>query len=299
MEERTLEDEIGRKIKFKRNPDGTVEMVDDFMHPIEGEEELEEYEYIELEESDDEELASLSPEEARRRIEEREAEENARRQEYERLCQEGEKLLETGSFKAAELKYEKALPLDDKATVATVGYWRAKTADFSEPEVLIEEYAKEGADSLENDLGYEAVDQIKKTFRDKFQPRYDEISKEEEELSAKVEEGQQRRRGLLKARLKKASITFALSCVVTVAMLVLALVFWGNNFTVSDGSFIAPTIIFVCLFILSFVFFGVCTNKFVNAVRIHNANERLSSTEDGERVLALRSYKEIYEYLLA
>ena len=234
MEERTLEDEIGRKLKFKRNPDGTVEMVDDFMHPIEGEEEeAEAYEYIELGDGDDEELASLSPEDARRRIEEREAEEAACRQEYERLCQEGEKLLETGSFKAAELKYEKALPLDDKATVATVGYWRAKTADFAEPEALVEEYAKEGADSLENDLGYEAIDQIKKTFRDKLQPRYDEISKEEEELSAKVTEGQQRRRGLLKARLKKAAITFAVSCAVTVVLLVLSLVFWGNNFTVS------------------------------------------------------------------
>ncbi len=297
MEERPMEDDIGRKIKFKRNPDGTVEMVDDFLHPLETEDE-EAYEYFEMTGEDDEELEGLSPEEARRRIEEREAEEEARRREYEKLCEEGDKLLETGSFKAAELKFEKAMSLDERATVATVGYWRAKTADFSEPDVLVEEYEEEGPDGLERDLGYEALDVVKRDFHEKIKVRYGEICDEEAGLSAKVVEGQTRRRALLKKRLRNTAIAFATSCVVTVTFLALALVFWGNNFTVNDGSYIALTVAFVALFILSFIAFGICTNKFVNAVRIHNANERLSSTEDGERVLLLRAYKEIYEYLL-
>ena len=41
------------------------------------------------------------------------------------------------------------------------------------------------------------------------------------------------------------------------------------------------------------------TNKYINAGRMYRKNERLSSTEDGLRVLEIRAYKELYEALLA
>lgn len=298
MEERLIEEEIGRKIRFRRGVDGKVEIVDDILDGGAGEDGGD-YDYIDLGDEDDEELAGLSPEAARELVKKKEEEEEARRKEYERLCDEGNKLLETGSFKAAELKFERAITLDEKATDATVGYWRAKTADFDEADVLIEEYAEEGSENLEYDLGYEAIDAIKAKFKDKLQKRYDEICEEEESLAEKVTTARDRRRGMLKTRRKNTGIAFGMAAVVTIAMLALAIVFGLNNFRVSDARYIAPTIIFVALFLASFVAFGVCTNKFVNACRIHNANERLSSTEDGERVQELRNYKELYEYLLA
>lgn len=40
------------------------------------------------------------------------------------------------------------------------------------------------------------------------------------------------------------------------------------------------------------------TNKFVNALRMNRANEDLSSTEDGEKLLKIRAYKELYEHFV-
>ena len=48
-----------------------------------------------------------------------------------------------------------------------------------------------------------------------------------------------------------------------------------------------------------FIVFAVFTNKFINAFRMYRANEELSSTEAGERLVTIRNYKTLYEYLLA
>ncbi|MBQ8428233.1 MAG: hypothetical protein IJX18_03160 [Clostridia bacterium] len=228
----------------------------------------------------------------------KEAAARAKLEEYERLCDEGEQLLDTGSFKAAELKYERALGLDEKATRATVGYWRAKTANFEDSDALVDEYADEGVENLEFDLGYEAVLEIKEKYHDHFAQRYAEIEEEEKELLAKVEEGQNRRRGVLQESRKKTGIAFAVSATVAVATLVLAIYFGLMNFRVSDTRYMVPTILCVALFAVAFIAFVLFTNKFVNACRICRANERLSSTEEGARVEQLREYKELYEYLL-
>ena len=50
---------------------------------------------------------------------------------------------------------------------------------------------------------------------------------------------------------------------------------------------------FIC-----FILFGVFANKLVNARRINRANEDLSSTEDGEKLLKIRAYKELYSHFV-
>ena len=137
MEERIIDDEYSRGIRLKKTKDGYVDVTDELSEGaketppeteedsvLEGEltESLEDpeaepeeevsFEFPELEE-DDEDLVNLTPEEAIALRKKKEAEEAARRAEYKRLCEEGEELLLSGSFKAAELKFEKALPLDE------------------------------------------------------------------------------------------------------------------------------------------------------------------------------------------
>lgn len=195
MEERIIDDEYARGIRLKKTKDGYVDVTDELSEEaketppeteedsvLEGEltESLEDpeaepeeevsFEFPELEE-DDEDLVNLTPEEAIALRKKKEAEEAARRAEYKRLCEEGEELLLSGSFKAAELKFEKALPLDEEAADAAVGYWRARTSDFSEPDILAEEYAETGYESLENDLGDGAVEKLKANYRGIFEKR--------------------------------------------------------------------------------------------------------------------------------
>ena len=149
MEERIIDEEIGRKIKVKKLQDGEQDVVDELAEgeeneTVEGEEGDEEltFEIPDLEE-DDEDLACLSPEEAAALRQKKKEEAEARKAEYQSTVAAGMAFLEEGSYHAAELQFEKALLLDDVATEASVGYWRAKTEDFSNPDALMDEYAKE------------------------------------------------------------------------------------------------------------------------------------------------------------
>ena len=64
------------------------------------------------------------------------------------MIADGETQLAQGAYGEAEAIFEKALLLDDVATEASVGYWRAKTEDFSSPDVLIAEYVEGIRDGL-------------------------------------------------------------------------------------------------------------------------------------------------------
>ena len=207
-------------------------------------------------------------------------------------------MLAEGSYKSAELKFEKALDLDDVATLASVGYWRAKTEDFKNPDVLMDEYVESGYENLEFDLGYEAVEIIKEKFKDQFQKRYDELTEEETPLKATVEKKQELRRGVLKPRLKKSGIAFGVAAVPFLAALILTVVFGLKNFTVSDDTFVIPTIVCAAIAVVAFIVFGVFTNKFINAGRIYRANEKISSTDEGARLEEIGAYKELYAYFI-
>ena len=144
MEERIIDDEYARGIRLKKTKDGYVDATDELAEKerraaeeleadeldataeeeneaageteetlvLDGlDESLEEtageevrFEFPDLEE-DDEDLVNLTPEEAIALRKQKEAEEAERKAAYKRLCEEGEELLVSGSFKAAELKF--------------------------------------------------------------------------------------------------------------------------------------------------------------------------------------------------
>ena len=307
MEERIIDDEYGRGIRLKKAKDGYVDVTDELAEKgekaeetgaeYEGEEVAFEFPMLDSDE-DDEELVGLTPEEAAA-LKKQKAEAAAfRKAEYERLCKEGEELLTTGSFKAAELKFEKALDLDEEATDASVGYWRAKTSDFAEPDVLADEYVEAGIESLEYDLGYKATDIIREKYRGAFEKRYEELLSEERPLASEVGAKQESRRAAIKARLKRSFLGFLLSAVPTAALAVLTIVLGLQNFTTRENTYILPTILCGAGFAVVFIAFILLTNKWINDMRIYRANERLSSTEEGARLEEVRDYLDLYGALL-
>lgn len=307
MEERIIDDEFGRGIRLKKTKDGYVDATDaELEEDVKETEETAETEEEELAfafpvldmEEDDEDLATLSPEEAQKLREEKQARERERKAEYERLCTEGFALLDTDSFRSAELKFEKALHLDEQATDASVGYWRAKTENFRNPDVLVEEYAEASIESLEYDLGAEAVERIKTDYQAVFQQRYKQLCDEEAPLAEDLEKKKEHRKSILKERLKTSIIAFV--CV-TLPMLIfgaLTVVIGMKNFAVRENTYILPTVLLGVATFALFIAFILVSNKWINVARLFRANERLDSTEDGKRLLEIRDYKQIYECLL-
>ena len=303
MEERIIDDEYGRGIRLKKTKDGFVDAEDELAPETEaeaGEEDVEiafEFPVLETDE-DDEDLVGLSPEEAAALRKQKEEAAAKRKADYELACKEGSELLETGSFHAAELKFEKALLLDDEAKDASVGYWRAKTSDFADPDVLISEYVESGIENLEYDLGYGAVEEIKKEYRQVFERRVAELSEEARPLEKEIAEKRATRGEYLVKRLKKRAIGFAISALPFIAAVVLTIVFGLKNITTRDPYVIQTVVAGACA-VVALIVFGVFTNRFINSVRIYRANNRLSATEEGRRLMEIREYKELYEALLA
>ncbi len=317
MEERIIDDEYGRGIRLKKTKDGYRDVEDELAPETEGEELSDEIEVILPSEApmsednadfivpvmhaegDDEELVDLSPEEAEKVRKRKEAELARRKEAYTAACAEGERLLETGSFHAAELTFERALEYDELATVASVGYWRAKTANFTDPDVLVEEYLEEGGiEEMESDVGVIAMETIKRDYKGAFEKRLQELKEQEAPILRRVEEKQAERRVPLTKRRTVTFWSFLASVLPFVGALVATLVVGLKNFTTPDDTFVIPTIVCGAIAVVTFLLSLIVTNRFFNACRMYKMNESLSSTDEGKAVLEIREYKEIYEALL-
>ena len=309
MEERIIDDEYGRGVRLKKTKDGYVDVTDELAA---SKEEIEDAEADEVTvefpmlngDKDDEDLVGLSPEEAAALIKRKEEEAAKRKAKYDETCAKGEELLCSGAFEKAEKVFEKALQLDELATVASVGDWRAKTQNFPDPDVLIAEYANSKDDSpiesLEYDLGLEATDVIKEQYKGALEKRVAELEEEEKPLAEEVEGKQEKRRSVLVERLKKATAAFAVTMLLFAAAVVLTVVFACKIPTVRDSlGYIVATAVCGGLSLVTFIVFLVFTKKFIDALRMHLKNEKLSSTDDGLRLQTIRSYKALYLALLA
>ncbi len=300
MEERIIDDEYGRGIRLKKTKDGYVDATDELVNG-QDEEVTEEMQFelpvLEMDE-DDEDLVGLSPEEALKLRREKEEKARARRAEYERLCAEGQACLDAEDFAGAETAFEQALDFDDEHTDASVGYWRAKTQNFANPDALVSEYADSSIESLEYELGIDAVDHIKKEYHTSLQCRYDELCEEEKPLAQSWEAKHAHRKSVLKERLKNAVILFLCITVPMIACGVLTAVIGMKNFTTREHTFVLPTVLLGIATFILFIAFVFASNKWLNVMRMMRANERLDSTEEGEKLMEIRDYKEIYACLV-
>lgn len=298
-EERIIDEEYGRGVKLRKTKDGYVDATDGLV-----EEEMEEgaeevsFEFPVMDDEDDEDLVGLSTEEALALKKQKAEAAERRRQEYEQAVEEGNALLSAGEFAAAEKKFEEALQLDELATDASVGYWRAKTDNFEKPETLVDEYLDEGMPSMQYDLGYEAVEIIKKAHKEVFEKKYKELEEEELPLAKEVEGKQAARREILKARLKKNTVKLIAAAIPTLVCVILTIIFGLKIPTVRDNRYIPVTIVLGALSLVAFFMLTAFANKFINSLRIYLRNEKLASTEDGERLQEIRAYKNLYGELL-
>lgn len=298
-EERIIDEEYGRGVKLRKTKDGYVDATDGLV-----EEEMEEgaeevsFEFPVMDDEDDEDLVGLSTEEALALKKQKAEAAERRRQEYEQAVEEGNALLSAGEFAAAEKKFEEALQLDELATDASVGYWRAKTDNFEKPETLVDEYLDEGMPSMQYDLGYEAVEIIKKAHKEVFEKKYKELEEEELPLAKEVEGKQAARREILKARLKKNTVKLIAAAIPTLVCVILTIIFGLKIPTVRDNRYIPVTIVLGALSLVAFFVLTAFANKFINSLRIYLRNEKLASTEDGERLQEIRAYKNLYGELL-
>ncbi len=301
MEERIIDDEYGRGIRLKKTADGYVDVTDELVAETADEEPVDEvsFAFPMMDGEDDEDLVSLSPEEALALRKKKEEAAAKRKADYAQACADGEDLLASGNFAAAEKKFEQALQLDEVATLASIGYWRAKTDDFANPDALISEYAKANLENMEYDLGVEATDTIRRDYKGVFEARLAQLKEEEKPLLADIEEKKLRRRTVLSKRLRTNIIVFTALFVPTLTALILTAVFGFKIPTTREDTFVLPTIIlgsasFVMLIVTLF-----SLKKLLNAVRMYSKNERLSASDEGKRVLTIRRYKKVYEQLLA
>ena len=299
-EERIIDDEYGRGVKLRKTKDGCVDVTDELAADEEMEEGAEEvsFEFPVMDDEDDEDLVGLSTEEALALKQKKAEAAERRRQEYEQAVAEGNALLDGADFVGAEKKFEEALQLDEIATDASVGYWRAKTENFQKPEILVDEYLEEGMSSMQYDLGFEAVEIIKKEHRAVFEGKYEELLEEEKPLAKEVEGKQKARREILKERLKKSTVAFVAAAVPMLVCVILTIVFGLKIPTVRDNRYIPVTIVMGGVSVVVFIVFTLFANKFLNDGRIYRRNEKLSSTEEGERLQEIRVYKALYGELL-
>lgn len=304
MEERMIDDEYGRGVRLKKTKDGYVDVTDELTEEgADGTDgTADEMNVIfPTADEDDEDLVGLSPEEALA-LKQKKAEAAAKRKaDYEDACNRGEELLAQGNYAEAEKTFERALRLDELATVASAGYWRAKTENFQNPDVLAAEYAKEGIESLQYDLGYEATDILRRDYREVFQKRCDELAEEEKPLAEEVEGKQAKRRKVLLARLRNSSIFTAAFLIMTLVAGILAWTNFADRVTVPHGQrtgFIVKACVFAGIAAVCFIVLLVFVNKLYNALRMHLRNERLSSTDSGKRLVTVRRYKALYAALL-
>lgn len=307
MEERIIDEEYGRGVRLKKTKDGFVDVTDELCAgenaPEQDGETGEEivFAFPEEEQSfegEGEEYAELSPEEAAALKKKKEEEKAKRLAQYQALCADGDALLAEEKFEEAEEIYAKALDFDDEATAASVGYWRAKTANFTDPDVLIEEYVEAGIQTLEYDLGYEATAIIKKEYRSVFEKKVQELSEEEAPLAEEVFALQARRREKIHARMKRSGITMGAVALPTLACLILTVLFGLKIASTPENTFVLPTIILGAAFVVFFIVFIALANKFINDCRMNAKNEDLSETDDGARLLEIHEYKELYSALL-
>ena len=302
MEERIIDDEYGRGIRLKKTADGFVDVTDELAARQEGEEEQEAdevaFEFPVFDGEDDEDLATLTPEEAIALRKKKEEAAAKRKADYQTACEDGEAMLASGEFAKAEQLFEKALQLDEVATQASVGYWRAKTENFAKPDILIDEYAEEGMESLEYDLGIDATDEIRTEYKEVFKARLEALKAEEKPLAEVVESKQKRRRELLSSRLRSSIILFTAVLLPTLAGIILTAVLGAKIPTTRENTYILPTIILGAVSFVLFIVLVYFTNKLLNAARIYGKNERLSSSEEGRRLEIIRAYADLYEQLL-
>lgn len=282
MEERIIDKDELRKIKVKKNAAGGVEDVTE--ETLEGTENVAEDEVTlelpDLEEYEDEDLVGLSPSQLKRELERREKAAADARAERDRLLEEGERLLKNGKFEEAKPFFAQAALYDPECARANQAIWICHTEDFGNLEPLYElDLAREFA---------EADDETKKFVRRKVRESLEAdralYLEEAAPLREQVEKGQRERRS---AFLKNRNYYFVRFSVFMAAFALMLIAAGVSAYFIVRTNTMIPIILVGVFGALALVLFAVAvvfSRKLLVAQRLCGQNEKLTSTDDGERL---------------
>ena len=296
MEERLIDKEDERLIRIKKKAEGVD--AEDVLSP-EGEEGVESEEEVlvtlpEADEEYDEDLVGLTATELKRELERRKKAEEAAKEECAKLAEAAKAELANGNFEQATALYVQATyyPFADETVLQ--GLWTARTKNFSDNATF---YDSECAEEFSS-----APDEIKAFVREKvaasLKKEREELTKEEAELAPQVLEKQKTRRQAFEDNRKYYSlrlliflgllVAFGIATGVSSYFIVRRLEIWP----------IVLTGVFGALALVSFIVALVFLAKFAGANRLCRENDKLSSTEEGKRLVQLRESLECLKLIL-
>ena len=287
MEERIIDRE--REIKIKRKAgetDAVEEGVDEEL--AEGEESLEDEVVVELpeeyDENVDEDLVGLTPSQLKAELARRERAAEEARAERDRLLHEGEQLLSEKKYAEAEPFFVQARVFDPESESAREGLWASRTHGFTEIEPLLKLEIGDELEDAEADrrLLSEKMGTLLRQARDGY-------SAEERAIAPEVEGKQSERRAAFRANRKYYLVRFCIVFAVMALMIVGCAV--SASYIVRTQTII-PIVLAASFGGCVLITFGVLmifARKLFVANRLCARNERLSATEEGERLVYLRT----------
>lgn len=299
MEERIIEKDEGRKIKITRTETGGIEdAVEEGTEPSASLQDDREEIVLDLpdvaEDAYDEDLVGLTPSQLQKALEERERAKEEARIECDKLLSEAEQEIKSGDFAKAETLYKQALVYDADCKPAKEGVWISRTHNFEDLSIF---YKKKTAKAASR-----ADEEVKAFIRaragEQLQKERDEIAAEAEPLFLSVSNARKKRREVFEQNRSYYLLRFCIFLGIAVLFAIAAGV--SSYFIVRTQS--------VVPIVLTAVFGGVCflalvvviafSRKLYEACRYCSANEKLSSTEEGQRLAVLQEKMECLDLVL-
>ncbi len=274
-EERLIDDDKDRKYKIRKNADGEEELVID----EDGEEDEVEIPVFEVpaEQSDDEDAATLTPEQYAERERIKREEQEARAKKVEQLLKEADEKYAAGDMEGAQYACARAEELAKNGDVYCM-MLKAYTRGFNDFTAL--EQVETAAEGVKEYASPEQKAELKKNCKGLIN-KIAEVKAVTDGLSAQNEEKKAERREVFVADKKRAQTFFISSAVPFAALLICALVlapFWAAE---QNGAFMIAAIVVGALALVALVFTLITARMFWAAARNVRLNEKDSSTKLG------------------
>ncbi|MDE7453355.1 MAG: hypothetical protein K2N22_02995 [Clostridia bacterium] len=273
-EERLIDDDKDRKYKIRKNADGEEELVID-----EGEDEEVEIPVFEVpyEDGDDEDAATLTPEQYAERERIKKEEEAARAKKAEQLLAEANEKYAAGDMEGAQYAITRAEELSKSGEVYCL-MLKTFTRGFKDFTAL--EQAEKAAEGVKEYASPEQKAELKKDCKG-LKAKIAEVKTVTDDLSAQNEAKKAERRQFYATEKKRAQTFFISAAVPFAALLICAIVLACNMFAAENGAVLIATIAVGALAFIAFIFTLITARKFVSASRNVRLNEKDSSTKLG------------------
>lgn len=237
-------------------------------------------ELFELFDETDENLIGLSPSELEEKLRLRAKKEQAERKERDRLLNEARSLLKEGDRQKAESFYRQALVFDPSCEEAFWGVWGCRTQNFSD---LSPFYTLEGAEEIESaaePLRRRLVERVKAELLEEKE----RLEREEAPLLKKFRAEQNTRETAFRSNRNYYLLRFS---VLLGGFLLFALCSGISAYFIVRTKSILPIVlsaVFGGIALFFAILFAIFSRKLVVAERLLKENERLSSTDEGQRI---------------